>query len=84
VENSKRTDGSPCEHVARRIICFKMGRAKFVTDFAEVNHEAGLFKNIVREKLIDFLKDPVVWSLMFNDYILPFGKENRVGHSNSL
>ena len=55
VENAKRADGTPCEHVARRIICFKVGKAKFTTDDAEVNHEAGVFKKIVRERLIDLL-----------------------------
>lgn len=67
-----------CEQLKRRIMCFRMGKARFVTDPCEVDHEKGVFQLIPQDELVPFLSHPMTCSIFFREWCLPFFKENTI------
>ncbi|CAL1159484.1 unnamed protein product [Cladocopium goreaui] len=46
-----------CEHLKRRIVCFRMGKARFVLDDHAVNYEHGVFRLIPQDELENSLDE---------------------------
>ena len=67
-----------CEHLKRRIVCFRMGKARFVLDDHAVNYEHGVFRLIPQDELVPFLTHPATASCFFRDWCLPFFQENSL------
>ena len=67
-----------CEHLKRRVVCLRMGKAQFVTDMDQVDHEKGIYKLLPQDELIAFLSHPLTASLYFRDWCLPFFSENTM------
>ena len=61
-----------CEQLRRRVICCKMGHAKFVKDPADVDESTGKFLLIPQGTNEELLADPIVHSLVFRERLLPF------------
>ena len=67
--------GSPdkvCEQLERRIVCCRMGKARFVNRAADVDEEKGLFLKLPQDELEQFLSHPFTAILYFRRYLLPF------------
>ncbi|CAL1142580.1 unnamed protein product [Cladocopium goreaui] len=62
----------------RRIVCFRMGKARFVLDDHAVNYEHGVFRLIPQDELVPFLTHPATASCFFRDWCLPFFQENSL------
>ena len=61
-----------CEQLKRRIVCFRMGKARFVLDENQVDHKQGIFLLIPQDELVPFLTHPLTASVFFSDWCLPF------------
>ena len=55
-----------------------MGKAQFVTDMDQVDHEKGIYKLLPQDELIAFLSHPLTASLYFRDWCSPFFSENTM------
>ena len=71
--NDPTDENSPANQVLRRIVCGRMGKAKFVSE--NPDHSAGRFMQIDRQTIVSMLEDPITHSLYFHDYVLPFALE---------
>ena len=74
-----------CEHLKRRLVCLRMGKAQFVTDMDQVDHDKGIYKLLRQDdELIAFLSHPLTASLYFCDWRLPFFCENTMDERLSI
>lgn len=55
-----------------------MGKARFVLDDNQVDHERGVFRLIPQDELVPFLTHPAAASCFFRDWCLPFFQENSL------
>lgn len=59
-------------HIERRVVAFLLGKATLVATAAEVDHSQGRFLLRPQDDLKTFLKWPVVGTVYFRDWLLPF------------
>ena len=60
IEEKKRGQaGTACAQFERRVICAKVGKATFVEEENEANHEEGKYLRMRPDWLKKFLKGPV-------------------------
>ena len=76
IEEKKGHDrAESCVQLKRRIICAKVGYARYVEDFSEVDHDNGKFLRIPPDQLKSFLKHPWTRSIYMKNYVSEFAKE---------
>ena len=73
-----------CEQLKRRVVCVRLGKGSFTSDYARVDPANGIFKLIPQDELSAFLSHPVTAAIYFRDWCLPFFQENSLQDSLTL
>ncbi|CAE7371257.1 unnamed protein product, partial [Symbiodinium necroappetens] len=73
-----------CEQLKRRVVCVRLGKGSFTSDYARVDPLNGIFKLIPQDELSAFLSHPVTAAIYFRDWCLPFFQENSLQDSLTL
>ena len=74
-EKQDRDQAESRVQLKRRIICAKVGYARYVDDFSAAYHANGEFTRIPTDQLKSFLKHPSTRSIYMKDYVSEFDKE---------
>ena len=72
------------EQLKRRVICARVGRARYVKDPEEVDHAAGKFLYIPQQKLADFLSDPMTGNIFLVCVCVPAFKQKSIAAAQQL
>jgi len=67
-----------CEQLKRRVVCCRMGKARFVLNDTEVDPARVVSPLIPQDELVPFLSHPLAASIFFCEWCLPFFQENTI------
>ena len=67
-----------CEQLKRRVVCCRMGKARFVLNDTEVDPARVVSPLIPQDELVPFLSHLLAASIFFCEWCLPFFQENTI------
>ena len=67
-----------CQQLMRRVICARVGKARYVSDENKVDHLNGIYLHIPQQKLTDFLKDPMTGNIYLRYILIPLFRQSSI------